>query len=105
MARVRPALFLYAAGSCRGASFNHVRRRSQRGDWTVTTIRGGDLAAAIGSRPIRYRPWDRALVVIGAAGYRGRATITSGVVLADWKSGSRPREAISTTDPAPRRAN
>jgi len=105
VARVRPALFLYAAGSSRGASFNHGRRRSQRGEWTVITIRGGDLAAAIGSRPIRYRPWDRALVVIGAAGYRGRATITSGVVLADWKSGSRPREAISTTDPAPRRAN
>jgi len=104
VARVRPALFLYAAGSSRGASFNHGRRRSQRGEWTVITIQGGDLAAAIGSRPIRYRPWDRAVVVIGAAGYRGPATITSGVVLADWKAGSsRTREAISTTDPAPRR--
>ena len=39
-ARVRPALFLYAAGSSRGASFNHGRRRSQRGDWTVITIDG-----------------------------------------------------------------
>src|SRR5664279_3143444 len=80
VARVRPALFLYAAGSSRGASFNHGRRRSQRGEWTVITIQGGDLAAAIGSRPIRYRSWDRAVVVIGAAGYRGPATITSGVV-------------------------
>jgi len=52
VARVRPALFLYAAGSSRGASFNHGRRRSQRGDWTVITIRGGDLAADIGSRPL-----------------------------------------------------
>lgn len=105
VARVRPALFLYAAGSSRGASFNHGRRRSRRGDWTVITIQGGDLAAGIGSRPIRYRPWDRAVVVIGAAGYCGPASITSGVVLADWKSGKRPSEAISTTDPAPRRAN
>ena len=29
-ARIRPALFLYAAGSSRGARFNHGRRRSRR---------------------------------------------------------------------------
>ena len=51
-----------------------------------------------------YRPWDRAAVVIGAPGYRGPASVTSGVVLADWKAGSsRTRAAISSTDPAPRR--
>ena len=70
-ARVRPALFLYAAGSSRGASFNHGRRRSAARGLDGHHHPGRRSRGAIGSRPIRYRPWGRAVVVIGAAGYRG----------------------------------
>jgi hypothetical protein len=94
------AAFLYAAGSSRGARFNHGRRRAQRGDWTVITIQGADLAAAIGSRQIRYRPWDRAVVVIGAGGYHGPAVVTSGVVLVDWEAGRRTRDVINVDEPS-----